>query len=113
MSSLGGKTRVYAQVLQRGLPRPKTLESLPAVRSEAALQGVGLKETAEALLQNEVVMLLQHDAAKYPIKVPVITALIELLGCFQNLLLVVIDQPSMGWYSSTVTVVPAAPHYSQ
>ncbi|KAL3148491.1 hypothetical protein ABBQ38_013933 [Trebouxia sp. C0009 RCD-2024] len=60
--------RKRSQVLQRGLPRPRTLDSLPAVRSEAALQGLGLKETAEALLQNEVVLLLQHDAAKYPIK---------------------------------------------
>ena len=58
-----------AQVLQRGLPRPKTLDSLPAVRSEATLQGLSLKETAEALLQNEMLLLLQHDAAKHPIKV--------------------------------------------
>ena len=58
-----------AQVLQRGLPRPKTLDSLPAVRSEEALQGMSLKENAETLLQNEMLLLLQHDAAKYPIKV--------------------------------------------
>lgn len=59
----------FAQVLQRGLPRPKTLDSLPAVRPEASLQSLALKEAAEALLQNELVLLLQHDAAKYPIKV--------------------------------------------
>ena len=58
-----------AQVLQRGLPRPKTLDSLPTVRSQEALQQMSLKESAEALLQNEMLLLLQHDAAKYPIKV--------------------------------------------
>ena len=57
------------QVLQRGLPRPKTLNSLPAVRPESSLEGLGLKEAAEALLQNELVLLLQHDAAKHPNKV--------------------------------------------
>ena len=57
------------QVLQRGLPRPKTMDSLPAVRPEASLEGLGLKEAAEALLQNELVLLLQHDAAKHPNKV--------------------------------------------
>ena len=56
-------------MLQRGLPRPKTLDSLPAVRPEASLHHLGLKEAAETLLQNELVLLLQHDAAKYPIKV--------------------------------------------
>ena len=30
---------------------------------------MSLKESAEALLQNEMLLLLQHDAAKYPIKV--------------------------------------------
>lgn len=58
-----------AQVLQRDLPRPKTLDSLPTVRSQEALQQMSLKESAEALLQNEMLLLLQHDAAKYPIKV--------------------------------------------
>lgn len=62
----------FAQVLQRGLPRPKTLDSLPAVKSEEALQGMSLKESAEALLQNEMLLLLQHDAAKYPIKVAIL-----------------------------------------
>lgn len=66
-----GSRGVHAQVLQRGLPRPKTLDSLPAPRPQAALPGLGLKETAEALLQNEVILLLQYDAAKYPIKVAV------------------------------------------
>lgn len=60
--------RKRSQVLQRGLPRPKTLDSLPAVRPEASLQNLALKEAAEALLQNELVLLLQHDAAKYPFK---------------------------------------------
>ena len=57
------------QVLQRGLPRPKTLTGLAAVRPEDSLQGLPPKEAAEILLQNEIVLLLQHDAAKYPIKV--------------------------------------------
>ena len=45
------------------------MDSLPAVRPEASLQNLALKEAAEALLQNELVLLLQHDAAKYPFKV--------------------------------------------
>ena len=57
------------QVLQRGLPRPRVLDGLGAVRPEGTLEGLPLKEAAEALLQNEIMLLLQHDAAKYPIKV--------------------------------------------
>lgn len=78
-----------AQVLQRGLPRPKTLDSLPAVRSEKALQGMSLKESAEALLQNEMLLLLQHDAAKYPIKVALLLlcSKVSLLLCSKSFLL--------------------------
>lgn len=60
---------ICLQVLQRGLPRPKALDGLGAVRPESGLDSLPLKEAAEALLQNEIMLLLQHDAAKYPIKV--------------------------------------------
>ena len=76
----------FAQVLQRGLPRPRTLDSLPAVRPEASLQSLALKEAAEALLQNELVLLLQHDAAKYPIKVGhAVEARFNMAFCSPNL----------------------------
>lgn len=61
------------------MPRPKALDSLPAVRPEATLKGLGLKEAAEALLQNEMLLLLQHDAAKYPIRVCMLDLLQSLL----------------------------------
>jgi len=53
------------QVLQRGLPRPLSLDYAPEARSA---EGLSQKEAAEALLFAEMRALLQHDAAKYPVK---------------------------------------------
>jgi pre-mRNA-splicing factor CDC5/CEF1 len=58
--------RKKSQALQRGLPRPATLAALGDAR--AAAPGAGVRERAEALLQQELVALLQHDADKYPTK---------------------------------------------
>jgi pre-mRNA-splicing factor CDC5/CEF1 len=58
--------RKKSQALQRGLPRPAALAALGDGR--AAAPGAGLRERAEALLQRELVAVLQHDADKYPVK---------------------------------------------
>ena len=55
------------QVLQRGLPRPDNLAALPEPPNAAELQG-RTGEQADALIQAELVALLQHEAVKYPVK---------------------------------------------
>ncbi len=57
------------QVLQRGLPRPSTLDLLPAPRSEEELARLSAKELAEELMAREMVSLLNFEAEKHPIKV--------------------------------------------
>ncbi len=56
------------QVLQRGLPRPLSLEHGPEARNAEEAGGLSQREAAEALLFSEMKALLQHDAAKYPVK---------------------------------------------
>lgn len=58
--------RKKSQALQRGLPRPTSLAQLSDVRPGGA--AAGLRERAEQLLVQELVVLLQHDNDKYPIK---------------------------------------------
>lgn len=60
-----GERPMVTQVLQRGLPRPLSLDHAPEARSA---EGLSQKEAAEALLFAEMRALLQHDAAKYPVK---------------------------------------------
>ncbi len=55
-----------AQVLQRGLPRPLSLTFGPEVK--AGTDSQSQKEAAELMLYREMLSLLEHDAAKYPIK---------------------------------------------
>jgi hypothetical protein len=55
------------QVIQRGLPRPEVLTGLQEPAGAASVQGRPL-EAAEALLQNELICLLHHEASKYPFK---------------------------------------------
>ena len=57
------KRRSHA--LQRGLPRPVALDMMPAPRADVEeLQSV---ELAEELINRETLLLLHHDAAKYPL----------------------------------------------
>ena len=55
------------QVMQRDLPRPDVLTALQEPPSLDSLKDSPL-ESAEALLQAELIGLLQHEAAKYPVK---------------------------------------------
>ena len=54
-------------MIQRGLPRPDVLTALQEPPSLGSLKGSPL-ETAEALLQTELISLLQYEAAKFPAK---------------------------------------------
>ena len=54
------------QVLQRDLPRPVSLTFGPEVK--AGTDSQSLKEAAELMLYREMLSLLEHDAAKHPIK---------------------------------------------
>ncbi len=54
------------QVLQRGLPRPVSLTFGPEVK--AGTDSHSQKEAAELMLYREMMSLLEHDAAKFPIK---------------------------------------------
>ena len=54
------------QVLQRGLLRPVSLTYGPEVKAGA--DSHSQKEAAELMLYSEMQALLEHDAAKYPIK---------------------------------------------
>ncbi|BDA46189.1 Cell division cycle 5-like protein [Coccomyxa sp. Obi] len=60
--------RKRSQVLQRGLPRPLSLDHGPEVRSSEEAGKLSQREAAEALLFSEMKALLQHDAAKHPVK---------------------------------------------
>ena len=53
-------------MLQRGLLRPVSLTYGPEVKAGA--DSHSQKEAAELLLYSEMQALLEHDAAKYPIK---------------------------------------------
>lgn len=55
-------------MLQRGLPRPLSLEHGPQTRSAEEAGQLSQREAAEALLFTEMKALMQHDAAKYPVK---------------------------------------------
>ena len=55
------------QVMQRGLPRPELLTALQEPPSLESLKDSPL-ESADALLQAELIGLLQHEAAKYLVK---------------------------------------------
>ena len=55
-------------MLQRGLPRPLSLEHGPQARNAEEAGQLSQREAAEALLFTEMKALLQHDAAKYPVK---------------------------------------------
>ena len=55
-------------MLQRGLPRPLSLDHGPEVRGSEEAGNLSQKEAAEALLFAEMKALLQHDAAKHPVK---------------------------------------------
>jgi pre-mRNA-splicing factor CDC5/CEF1 len=56
-----------SQALQRNLPRPVALDMLPTSRKDSELAGLGVVELAEELVNREVLALLQHDAATYPL----------------------------------------------
>ena len=56
------------QVLQRQLPRPVSLDSLPAPKAPGDFAQMSYREKAEAQLQQELSTLLKHDNAAYPIK---------------------------------------------
>jgi pre-mRNA-splicing factor CDC5/CEF1 len=56
-----------SQALQRDLPRPVALDMMPSIRKDEELPGLGVAELAEELVNREVLTLLHHDAAKYPL----------------------------------------------
>jgi pre-mRNA-splicing factor CDC5/CEF1 len=56
-----------SQALQRDLPRPVALDMLPAIRKDSEVAGLGAAELAEELVNREVLALLHHDAAEYPL----------------------------------------------
>eukprot|EP00983_Pelagomonas_calceolata_P104238 1159002-Pelagomonas_calceolata.AAC.1 len=55
------------QALQRGLPRPLTLDLLPHGRPAHEQPKLSLRERAEDMLKEEMLTVLAHDASKYPI----------------------------------------------
>lgn len=59
--------RLRSKALQRGLPRPFALDLLPQPRPDGQLSGLGAAERAEELINREVLALLEHDNAKYPL----------------------------------------------
>ena len=77
------------QVLQRGLPRPVSLTYGPEVKAGA--DSHSMKEAAELLLFREMLSLLEHDAAKYPIKeskkdkrVGLDCPCVQIVGCWEG-----------------------------
>ncbi|GAB4822419.1 hypothetical protein N2152v2_009465 [Parachlorella kessleri] len=60
--------RKRSQVLQRGLPRPATLDLLPERRPDDQLGRLSAREQAEELLNREMASLLSFEAAKYPLR---------------------------------------------
>ncbi|GLC50856.1 hypothetical protein PLESTB_000439400 [Pleodorina starrii] len=66
-----------SKALQRQLPRPLSVDSLPGPKPAAAVAAggaggaggfVGLRERAEELVAAEMAALLTHDAIKYPVR---------------------------------------------
>lgn len=57
-----------SQVMQRGLPRPLTLDGLPQPLPIEQQPSLGLRAQAEQLVLQELKALLAHDAAKYPLQ---------------------------------------------
>ncbi|WIA33069.1 hypothetical protein OEZ86_006225 [Tetradesmus obliquus] len=58
--------RKKSQVLQRGLPRPSSIQGLPQPKAPAELAAMSLRERAEAELAAELAALVEHDNAAYP-----------------------------------------------
>ncbi|KAG1672528.1 hypothetical protein FOA52_002837 [Chlamydomonas sp. UWO 241] len=56
-----------SQTLQRALPRPASLPPAPPVRLASDTARMSARERAEELLAGEVVAMLAHDAARYPV----------------------------------------------
>mmetsp|Transcript_14021 Transcript_14021/g.37873 ORF Transcript_14021/g.37873 Transcript_14021/m.37873 type:complete len:825 (-) Transcript_14021:211-2685(-) len=59
--------RKKSKALQRGLPRPLTLDLLPHGRPAHEQPKLSLRERAEDMLKEEMLTVLAHDASKYPI----------------------------------------------
>lgn len=57
---------ILPQVLQRGLPRPSSIQGLPQPKAPAELAAMSLRERAEAELAAELAALVEHDNAAYP-----------------------------------------------
>lgn len=55
------------QALQRGLPRPLSLDTLPRPRPASEQGKLSLREQAEDLVVRELGALLAHDSARYPV----------------------------------------------
>lgn len=65
-SPLAHRSLYPAQVLQRSLPRPQSLDGLPPPVAPSKLAAMSAREAAEALLAQEMAALLASDAARYP-----------------------------------------------
>ena len=61
--------RLRSSALRQGLPRPATLAGVAGAAPAVDGPSVPPRERAERLLAQEMEALLQHDAAKYPLKV--------------------------------------------
>eukprot|EP00798_Chlamydomonas_sp_ICE-L_P017404 gene17404-23704_t len=59
--------RKKSKALQRHLPRPASLDLMAAPVRASAADKLSLRERAEDELANELLLLLKHDAAKYPV----------------------------------------------
>ena len=60
--------RRKSRALQRQLPRPVSVELVaPLARSGAEREKLSMRERADEMLALELVAMLEHDAAKYPI----------------------------------------------
>lgn len=60
--------RKRSNVMQRGLPRPASLELLPQARPDEQLERLSARELAEELLQREYSALISYEAARHPVR---------------------------------------------
>jgi len=58
---------MHPQTLQRGLPRPMSIDKLPQPKAPTELEAMSLRERAEAELYNELAALVQHDNTAHPL----------------------------------------------
>lgn len=55
------------QALQRGLPRPLSLDGMPPAKPTREAEALPLTARADEALRRELQALITHDAVKYPL----------------------------------------------